>query len=125
MALVHASPSSAWSSPSAGASDEELESTYGPLGQAMVAYGHIHQPFVRDLATITVINHGSVGQPLDGDPRASYLLIDDGMPQIRRVEYDIEREVCLLAESGLPHGEWMARTLRAARPQPVDSGTRS
>jgi predicted cupin superfamily sugar epimerase len=27
-----------------------------------------------------------------GDPRASYLLIDDGQPFIRRVGYDVEKE---------------------------------
>ncbi len=28
---------------------------------------------------MTVCNTGSVGAPYDGDPRASYLLIDDGV----------------------------------------------
>ena len=117
MALVHASPASAWHSPFANASDAELKSTYLPLGQAIAVYGHIHQSFVRQLAELTVINTGSVSQSFDGDPRASYLLIDKGTPQIRRVEYDIEREIHAVIASRLPHGEWVVRTLRAARPQ--------
>ncbi len=38
-----------------------------------------------------MINPGSVGQPRDGDPRASYALLDtDAMTLThRRVEYDI------------------------------------
>lgn len=117
VALVHASPASAWRSPLANATDAELESTYSPLGQKIAVYGHIHVPFVREVAGFTVINTGSVSQSFDGDPRASYLLIDSGRPEIRRVEYDIEREIQALTASGLPHADWMARTLRAARPQ--------
>ena len=117
VALVHASPASAWRSPLAAASNAELGSTYSPLGQAIVVYGHIHEPFVRDVAEITVINTGSVSQSFDGDPRASYLLIDNGTAKVRRIEYDIEREINAITASGLPHADWMARTLRAARPQ--------
>jgi predicted phosphodiesterase len=115
--LVHASPASAWRSPLADATNVELRSTYLPLGQAIAVYGHIHQPFVRNAAGLTVINTGSVSQSLDGDPRASYLLIDNGTPKVRRVEYDIEKEIIAMTASGLPHADWVARTLRAARPQ--------
>jgi predicted phosphodiesterase len=116
-ALVHASPESAWRSPVAGATNAELESTYSPLGQVLAVYGHIHQPFVRDVTGFTVVNTGSVSQSFDGDPRASYLLIDDGTPKIRRVEYDVEREIDAITARGLPHADWIARTLRAGRPQ--------
>jgi predicted phosphodiesterase len=117
VALVHASPASAWRSPLADATDAELESTYLPLGQAIAVYGHIHRSFVRGMAGFTVINTGSVSQSFDGDPRASYLLIDERTPSVRRVEYDIEREVNAMTMSGLPHADWVARTLRSARPQ--------
>lgn len=117
VALVHASPESAWHSPLVGASREELESTYSPLGQAIAVYGHIHQSFVRPLAGLTVANAGSVSQSFDGDPRSSYLLIDNGNITIRRVEFDVEREIRAVMESGLPHAEWIVRTLRAVRPQ--------
>lgn len=117
VALVHASPASAWHSPSPGATDAELQSTYLPLRQAIAAYGHIHQPFVREISGFTVINAGSVSQSFDDDPRASYLLIDNGTPKIRRVEYDIEQEIDAITASGLPHADWMVSTLRAAGPQ--------
>jgi predicted phosphodiesterase len=117
LALVHASPASAWRSPLADAADAELEAAYSPLGQAIAVYGHIHQPFVRGVAGLTVINTGSVSQSLDGDPRASYLLLDNGTPKLRRVEYDLEREINAITASGLPHSAWMARTPRAAHPQ--------
>jgi predicted phosphodiesterase len=119
IALVHASPASAWHSPLTDTKDAELESTYSQLGQPIAVYGHIHQSFVRSMAAIAVINTGSVSQSFDGDPRASYLLIDNGTPTIRRVEYDIEREVNSMTASGLPHSDWIARILRVARPQPL------
>ncbi len=37
-----------------------------------------------------IINVGSVGQPRDQDPRASYVILRDDRAEFRRVEYDIE-----------------------------------
>jgi len=111
LALVHASPETTWRSPAPEASDAELESVYAPLGQPVAIYGHIHRPYVRKLAKLTVINSGSVGLPYDGDPHAAYLLLDDSQPEIRRAEYDINAEVDALSRSGLPHAEWVAKML--------------
>jgi diadenosine tetraphosphatase ApaH/serine/threonine PP2A family protein phosphatase len=36
-----------------------------------------------------VVNPGSVGQPRDGDPRASYVLWSEGSVALRRVAYDV------------------------------------
>lgn len=115
--LVHASPEDPWRAPKADAGDDEFRSVYSSLGYAVVVYGHIHEPFIRKMGDLTVANSGSVGLPYDGDRRASYLLLDDREPTIRRVEYDLERELQLLAQSGTPHAGWIARTLQAARPQ--------
>ncbi len=62
---------------------------------------------------MTVCNCGSVGSPYDGDPRASYLVIDDEQPSIRRVEYDMEKEVGRLLASDYPQKEWIARLRRS------------
>ena len=35
-----------------------------------------------------MVNVGSVGQPRDGDPRSSYVVVDDSGIEFRRVEYD-------------------------------------
>lgn len=37
-----------------------------------------------------MINVGSVGQPRDGNPNASYVILDDDIVQFRRVKYDID-----------------------------------
>ena len=117
LALVHASPDSAWRSPTQAATDAELESVYKPLGEPCAVYGHIHHAYIRSLSSIIVVNTGSVSLSYDGDPRASYLLLDDGKPEIRRVEYDVEKEIQALAAWCWPHADWVARILRSAGPQ--------
>jgi hypothetical protein len=34
-----------------------------------------------------------------------------------RVEYDVEKELKALSTCGLPHSDWVAKTLRSASPQ--------
>jgi len=113
--VVHASPDDCWKSPMLEAKDEELESVYGPLRARIVVYGHIHRPFVRQLKSFTVANSGSVSLSYDGDPRASYVVIDNGNVSIRRVKYDIEKACVDLMNSGLPYAPWLVRVLRAGR----------
>jgi predicted phosphodiesterase len=111
LALVHASPESPWRSPAPEASDAELEMVYGPLGAQVAVYGHVHRSYIRNLAVRTVVNSGSVSLSYDGDPRASYLLLDASKPEIRRVEYDVDREIRALSAFGLPHADWVAKIL--------------
>jgi predicted phosphodiesterase len=117
LALVHASPADAWRAPREDADDAALVAMYGPLSRPVLVYGHIHVPFVRHLRGLTVANSGSVGQPHDGDPRASYLVLEGGHAVIRRVAYDLGKEVSRLRRSDLPHAEWIVRILTSARPQ--------
>ncbi len=51
-----------------------------------------------------VVNPGGVGQPRDGDPRASYATFDSeaGTLTLHRVEYDLETAQRKIHEAGLP-----------------------
>jgi predicted phosphodiesterase len=49
-----------------------------------------------------LLNPGSVGQPRDGDPRASFLVLDDGRAVLRRVPYPVERAAEKIRAAGLP-----------------------
>ncbi|MGE0192396.1 MAG: metallophosphoesterase [Planctomycetota bacterium] len=51
-----------------------------------------------------IANPGSVGQPRDEDPRASYLVYDDAEGRLlqRRVEYDVEEAARRILDAGLP-----------------------
>ncbi len=66
--------------------------------------GHTHVPFIKRIGERFIINPGSVGQPRDGDPHASYILADlKNMEfELQRVEYDIDEVVEKIKEENLP-----------------------
>jgi predicted phosphodiesterase len=111
LALVHASPGSLWRAPTPEADDAELESIYSPLNKPIAVYGHIHRSYIRKVGGMIVANTGSVSLSYDGDRRAAYLLLDEEKPEIRRVNYDVDREVAALSNCGLPHADWVAKIL--------------
>lgn len=85
-------------------------------GRPAVALLDPAQPLRLDTGRRLIINPGSVGQPRDGDWRASYLLFDDadsaanadgrnsnaGVIYHRRVEYDIAAAQAKIRNAGLP-----------------------
>ena len=66
---------------------------------------------------MTVVNTGSVSLSYDGDRRAAYLLLDEFKPSVRRVEYDVDREIRAMHDCNLPHAGWVAKMLESAGPQ--------
>ena len=68
----------------------------------VICVGHTHHPYVLEVGDKLVINPGSVGQPRDGDPRASYAVIENFKVELRRVEYDVEETVRTVEQSTLP-----------------------
>lgn len=113
--LVHASPNDLWRGPMPDATDTELGDLFGPTQARLALYGHIHRPYVRRLASLTVANTGSVGLPYDGDPRASYVLISDGVPEVRRVDYDLGMAAHDARASGFPLPDWLSEVQQQAR----------
>jgi len=74
------------------------------LSSTFVVLGHTHVPFARTFPGGMVINPGAVGQPRDGDPRASYALLDTGSRacELMRVEYAVEEASEAILRAGLP-----------------------
>jgi predicted phosphodiesterase len=72
----------------------------------VIAFGHTHIPWHREVGGIHFLNTGSVGRPKDGDWRAGYVLLEAGSGEIGvenvRVEYDVERAMRGIRESELP-----------------------
>ena len=56
---------------------------------------------VFDLDGPCIVNVGSVGQPRDGDPRASFAVVTDGRVEIHRVPYDFRRTQAKILAAGL------------------------
>jgi predicted phosphodiesterase len=72
----------------------------------VIAFGHTHIPWHREVGGIHFVNTGSVGRPKDGDWRAGYLLLEVEAGAVRfqhlRVEYDVERAMQAIRQSELP-----------------------
>lgn len=95
-------------------------------------HGHTHVPIIYEkrsngvahyeptdfkveLGQRLFINVGSVGQPRDGDPRASYVIYDASshIVRFRRLEYDIAAAQARIRAAGLP--ERLALRLESGR----------
>jgi len=91
----------------------------------VIAFGHTHKAWHRDVSGIHFINTGSVGRPKDGDWRAGYvrLTIGDGAPQVEfvRVTYDVDSAARGVIAAGLP--EEFADFLRTGGRPAVDAAT--
>lgn len=98
----------------------EAESNFNYQSTTVCFHGHTHHPAVFEksggvrrvepgVIKITLgkkyfINCGSVGQPRDGDPRASYVIYDPDTHEVRfrRVEYDFTLTQKKILDAGLP-----------------------
>ena len=72
----------------------------------VIAFGHTHIPWQRQVGGIHFVNTGSVGRPKDGDWRAGYVVLERGAHGIKvehhRVEYDLDRAMKGIRDSELP-----------------------
>ena len=84
----------------------EMAGRAGARAGDIVAFGHTHRPWQREVEGVHFVNTGSVGRPKDGDWRAGYVLVDvaDGAPAVEfiRVEYDLDRAAAAIRASELP-----------------------
>jgi len=73
----------------------EDERRVGGASDRTIVFGHSHVQFRRPGPNGThLLNPGSVGMPLDGDPRAAWAVRrEDGEFEFRRTAYDVERAV--------------------------------
>jgi putative phosphoesterase len=75
-------------------------------GSPLVLLGHTHMPMLYSFDGEMLANPGSVGQPRDGDSRASFaiLTVYEGKFsfEIKRVEYDIDAVASKIIRAGLP-----------------------
>jgi predicted phosphodiesterase len=72
----------------------------------VLAFGHTHRPWHREVDGIHFVNTGSVGRPKDGDWRAGYVVLELGASgpgvEFIRVDYDLERATAAIRSSTLP-----------------------
>jgi len=85
----------------------------------VIVCGHTHLPEIRDLGWKLIVNAGSAGYIFDGDPTASWALIDlDGgevRAEIRRTEFDALSVANAISERGLAGDVYRAATVRTGK----------
>ncbi len=84
-------------------------------GSDVLVMGHTHVPYVLETPKGLILNAGSVGQPRDGDPRASWVLLDTLKlrAEVRRITYDVIAVYQSILDKGLP--QFLAERLLVGR----------
>jgi predicted phosphodiesterase len=85
----------------------------------VICCGHTHLPEVRDLGWKVIVNAGSAGYVFDGDPTASWALVeidgDEVRADIRRTEFDTMTVSNAISARGLPGDVYRAATVRTGK----------
>jgi putative phosphoesterase len=116
--LVHGSPQGTFDAMYPSLTSRTLRSWFhsGERRPEVLVGGHTHVPFVRTVDGMLIVNAGTVGRPLDGDPRASWALLEleggRARARIRRVGYPVEETVRAMKRIGMQ--KWRRRALELA-----------
>ncbi|MDF1553096.1 MAG: metallophosphoesterase family protein [Deferrisomatales bacterium] len=94
--------------------EPRLQELFEGSGADVLVVGHTHLPQAREVGSRLLLNPGSVGNPKDGDPRASYLILDTdrGLTvEHMRVEFAVETVGAERVDSAFPaqQGEALRR----------------
>lgn len=124
--LVHGAPTLNtlyWTEDRPDSFCSKMAKTAGLTEGDLIAFGHTHKPWTREVEGVRFVNTGSVGKPKDDDWRACYVLVEvgEGLGPVEhvRVEYDLERAVDGIRRGELP--DEFADQLRAGgTPKPVE-----
>jgi len=85
----------------------------------IICCGHTHLPDVRDLGWKIIVNGGSAGYVFDGDPTASWALVEiDGKEirtEIRRSEFDTMAVANAISARGIAGDVYRAATVRTGK----------
>jgi putative phosphoesterase len=72
----------------------------------VLVFGHTHKPWVHEYGGVLFVNCGAVGKPKDGDPRASFAVLESGnggvSVAIKRADYDALAVAREMRAVGLP-----------------------
>ena len=85
----------------------------------VICCGHTHLPETRDLGWKLIVNDGSAGYVFDGDPTASWALVeldgDEIRAEIRRTEFDTMAVANAISARGLAGDVYRAATVRTGK----------
>ncbi len=117
--VTHASPGSQTAGFDKGLDESVFTERLGRTDARVICCGHTHVPEVRDFGWKVVVNGGSAGYVFDGDPTATWAMIDvvDGhvTAEIKRVEFDALVASDAVSSRGLPGDVYRAATIRTGK----------
>jgi predicted phosphodiesterase len=117
--VCHASPGSQTAGFDQGLDPSVTIERVARTDARVIVCGHTHQPEVRDLGWKVIVNVGSAGYVFDGDPTASWALIDlaDGevSAEIRRTTFDTLAVANAISARGLSGDVYRAATVRTGK----------
>ncbi len=107
--VVHANPKTTDEHLYPTLSEDELRPYLAGVSEPIVAFGHLHIPYVRPVGAHLLVDVSSVGHPKDLDHRAAYTVIEwsdetRSVTQVR-VPYDIDATVRAYRTRGMPGAE--------------------
>ncbi len=117
--VVHANPRDLEEPIKPDSADALIRPWFAGVRAEIVAFGHYHVPFVRELDHWTLVDVASAGMPRDGDRRAVYAVLtwERGAwhAEHHRVPFDIEAVARDYAAVGFPDAKKAAEWLLKAR----------
>jgi putative phosphoesterase len=120
MALVcHASPGSQTAGLDQALDPNVILERVSRTDARVIVCGHTHVPEIRDLGWKIIVNAGSAGYVFDGDPTASWVMIDiagdEVTAEIKRTEYDALAVADAISARGLAGDVYRAATVRTGK----------
>ena len=117
--VCHASPGSQTSGFDRALEPSVIMERVSRTDARVIACGHTHIPEVRDLGYRVIVNDGSAGYVFDGDPTASWAIIDisgeNVTAEIKREAFDVLAVSNALTARGLPGDVYRAATVRTGK----------
>jgi putative phosphoesterase len=88
------------------------------IEEDIIMCGHIHRPYINNVGRKIAINPGSIGESLDKDNRASYLIIEENKNELDfkniRVEYNINNVENEMRKKNMPMRELIFKGIKEA-----------
>jgi predicted phosphodiesterase len=109
MLVVHANPKTMDEHLQPTMSEEELAPYLEGVDAEIIAFGHLHIPYIRPVAGYLLVDVSSVGHPKDLDLRSAYTIVEwtEGSRSVAqvRVPYNVDHAVHALRTCSMPHAE--------------------
>jgi len=100
--------------------DDEVKERIKGVSADVMAYGHIHGSFVRQVGNQTLVCAAAVGMSWDGDPRPNYAVVEytgggQWKCETKRVEFDCEEQARFNENCWIEHGDRIAGMIRTGK----------